>query len=58
MSSRKKIKRNYRKAKYVFYRETLIDYREHFWAFVGSFIGLGLISMLQFKFLHRKITFF
>jgi CBS-domain-containing membrane protein len=49
MSSRKKIKRNYRKAKYVFYRETLIDYREHFWAFVGSFIGLGLISMLQFK---------
>ena len=49
MTSRKKIKRNYRKAKYVFYRETLIDYREHFWAFVGSFIGLGLISMLQFK---------
>ena len=49
MSSRKKIKRNYRKAKYVFYRETLIDYREHFWAFVGSFIGLGLISLLQFK---------
>ena len=49
MSSRKKIKRNYRKAKYVFYRETLIDYREHFWAFIGSFIGLGLISLLQFK---------
>lgn len=49
MTSRKKIKRNYRKAKYVFYRETLIDYREHFWAFIGSFIGLGLISLLQFK---------
>ena len=49
MTSRKKIKRNYRKAKYVFYRETLIDYREHFWAFIGSFIGLGLLSLLQFK---------
>lgn len=49
MSSKNKIKRNYRKAKYVFYRETLINYREHFWAFLGSFIGLGFISLLQFE---------
>lgn len=45
----KKIKRNYRKARYVFYKETLIDYREHFWAFLGSFIGLGSIAYLHYE---------
>jgi CBS domain-containing membrane protein len=45
----KKIKRNYRKAKYVFYKETLVDYKEHFWAFTGSFVGLGIITFLQYK---------
>lgn len=44
-----KIKRNYRKARYVFYKETLVDYKEHFWAFLGSFIGLGTITYLQYK---------
>ncbi|PRX98300.1 HPP family protein [Pontibacter ummariensis] len=34
-------------ARYVFYRETLIDYREHFWTFVGSFIGIGLIGFIN-----------
>jgi CBS domain-containing membrane protein len=29
------------------YRETLVDYKEHFWAFLGSFIGIGLIAYLQ-----------
>ncbi|AWH86741.1 HPP family protein [Flavobacterium album] len=50
----KKIKRNYRKARYVFYKETLIDYKEHFWAFVGSFIGLGTIAFLQYKALTEQ----
>jgi CBS domain-containing membrane protein len=44
-----KIKRSYRKAKYVFYKETLVDFKEHFWAFVGSFIGLGTIAFLQYR---------
>lgn len=44
----KQIKRGYRRARYVFYKETLIDYREHFWAFLGSFVGLGIISWLQY----------
>lgn len=44
-----KIKRNYRKARYVFYRETLVDHKEHFWAFLGSFIGLGIIAYLQYE---------
>ena len=45
----KKLKRNYRKAKYVLYKETLVDFKEHFWAFLGSFVGLGIISLLQFR---------
>lgn len=45
----KKIKRTYRRARYVFYKETLIDFKEHFWAFVGSFIGLGTITYLQYQ---------
>lgn len=45
----KKIKRSYRKAKYVLYKETLIDYKEHFWAFIGSFIGLGTIAFIQYE---------
>lgn len=44
----KRIRRGYRRARYVFYKETLIDYKEHFWAFIGSFIGLGIISWLQY----------
>lgn len=45
----KKIKRNYRKARYVFYKETLVDHKEHFWAFIGAFVGMGTISWLQYK---------
>jgi CBS-domain-containing membrane protein len=44
-----KIKRGYRKTKYVLYKETLVDYKEHFWAFLGSFIGIGIIAYLQSK---------
>lgn len=54
----KKIKRNYRKARYVFYKETLIDFREHFWAFLGSFIGLGVIAFLHYKtFPQQELVF-
>lgn len=43
----KNIKRSYRKTKYILYKETLIDFKEHFWAFIGSFIGIGIIAYLQ-----------
>lgn len=43
----KKIKRGYRRTRYILYRETLINFREHFWAFIGSFIGIGIIAYLQ-----------
>lgn len=44
-----RIKRTYRKSKYVLYKETLVDFTEHFWAFLGSFIGLGIIAYLQYQ---------
>jgi CBS-domain-containing membrane protein len=47
MSSIHKIKRKYRKTKYILYKETLIDFKEHFWAFVGGFLGIGIIAYLQ-----------
>ncbi len=53
-----KVKRTYRKAKYVIYKETLVDYKEHFWAFVGAFIGLGTIAFLQYKaFPQQELVF-
>jgi CBS domain-containing membrane protein len=42
-----KIKKSYRKTKYILYKETLIDYKEHFWSFLGSFFGIGIIAYLQ-----------
>lgn len=45
----KRIKRSLRISRYVLYKETLVDYREHFWAFLGSFIGIGTIAFLQSK---------
>ena len=41
------IKKGYRKTKYIVYKETLVDFREIFWSFVGSFVGIGLIAYLQ-----------
>lgn len=42
-----KIKRSYRKTRYILYKETLIDYKEHFWSFLGSFVGIGILSYLE-----------
>lgn len=42
-----KIKRNYRKTKYILYKETLVDWKEHFWAFLGSFVGIGVLAYIQ-----------
>ena len=29
------------------YKETLVDWKEHVWSFIGSFVGIGLIALLQ-----------
>lgn len=46
-----KIKRTIRISKYVIYKETLVDYKEHFWSFIGAFFGIGIIAFLQSRFL-------
>lgn len=43
----KTIKRNYRKVKYVLYKETLIDTKEHLLTFLGAFVGIGLVGFMH-----------
>lgn len=50
---RKQLQRGYRISKYVVYKETLVDYREKFWSFLGSFIGIGLIAFIQSRYLTQ-----
>jgi CBS domain-containing membrane protein len=45
-----KIKRSYRKVKFVFYKETLIDKKEHLFTFLGAFFGIGIIGFLNSKY--------
>lgn len=53
-----KFKRGYRKTRYIFYKETLINYKEQFWSFLGSFIGIGLIAYSQSQqFLQQDIVY-
>jgi CBS domain-containing membrane protein len=53
-----KIKRSYRKTRYILYKETLVDYKEHFWAFLGSFIGIGILAYLQSQTLpHSDVVY-
>ncbi len=48
---KEKIKRGIRVSKYIIYKETLIDFKEHFWSFVGAFVGIGLIAYFQSRLL-------
>lgn len=42
-----KIKRSYRKTRYVLYKETLVDWKEHFWSFLGATIAIGSLAYMQ-----------
>lgn len=44
---KKALKRSLRVSKYVIYKETLVDYKEHFWSFLGAFFGIGIIAFIQ-----------
>ena len=41
------IKRNIRIARYVFYKETIIDKTDIIWTFLGAFVGIGLIGFIN-----------
>lgn len=43
----KKIKRNYRIAKYIVYKQTIINPTDHIWTFIGSLLGIGIIGFSQ-----------
>lgn len=50
---KKKIKKAYRISKYVIYKETLVDYQEKFWSFLGAFVGIGAIAFFQSHILSK-----
>lgn len=55
---KKTLKRTYRVSKYVIYKETLVDYKEHFWSFLGAFFGIGIIAFLQSQYLFEQENIF
>ena len=55
---KRRIQRSLRVSKYIIYKETLIDNREHLWSFIGSFIGIGLIAFLQSELLTPHDSLF
>lgn len=44
---KKQIRKKFKQTKYIFYQETLVDFKDHFWSFLGAFFGIGLIAFLQ-----------
>lgn len=53
-----RLRRHTRAAKYIFYKETLIDYKEHLWTFMGSFFGIGLIGLLNSRYFTASDNLF
>lgn len=45
--TREELKVALQKIKYVLYKETLVDTREHILTFIGSFLGIGIIGLLS-----------
>lgn len=46
---KKQIKRGYRVAKYVVYRQTIVEPMDHLWTFLGAFLGIASIGFIQSK---------
>lgn len=55
---KKKIKRKLRVTRYIFYKETLIDSKEHLITFIGAFSGIGLIGLFNSYFLTSNDNLF
>ncbi|UOQ52941.1 HPP family protein [Hymenobacter cellulosivorans] len=52
----RRLRQQARRVKLIIYEETLFDYKEHIWTFLGSFIGIGLIGLLNSYVLERTDT--
>jgi CBS domain-containing membrane protein len=44
---RKTIHRTLKMTKLVVYSETLVDFEDHLWTFIGAFVGIGVIGYIQ-----------
>jgi len=44
---KKRIKKVFEVSRYIIYQETLIDFKEHLWTFIGAFVGIGSIAFIQ-----------
>lgn len=55
---KKHIQRGFRVSRYVFYKETLVDAKEHFWSFLGAFVGIGLITFFHSNTLNEYENLF
>lgn len=44
--------------RYVLYRETLIDAREHILTFIGAFLGIGLIGFINSRYMVASDNLF
>ena len=55
---KKKFRKRLRQVRYIVYRETLVDYKEHLFTFLGSFTGIGLIGLLNSRHLKAHDNIF
>jgi CBS domain-containing membrane protein len=55
---KQKIKRTLRISRYIVYKETLVDHREHFWSFSGTLLGIGIIAFIQSHWLDANDNLF
>lgn len=54
----RKLTRTLKITKLVIDSETMIDVEEHFWTFIGAFVGIGLIGYLQSSYLAANDNIF
>ena len=54
----RKLHRHVRTARYIVYKETLVDFKEHIWTFLGSFCGIGIIGLLNGQFFTAADSLF
>jgi CBS domain-containing membrane protein len=47
-----RIKKHIRAARFIIYKETLLDFQEHLWTFLGSFTGIALIGLLNSRYMN------
>jgi CBS domain-containing membrane protein len=55
---KEKIKRNMRIARYVVYRETIVDASDLLWTFIGAFLGIAAIGLISSKLFTLNDTLF